>query len=104
MAIILKDKVSLAVNTMKEVTKDSLLWSKQRMMRILPERETIVSKSDDELLMDRYKEALQQIQIADQNFELATGEYIEVAIMELKSKELMLNTILKELKTRRIIE
>lgn len=102
--IVLKDKVSLAVNTMKEVTKDSLLWSKQRMMQILPERETIVSKSDDELLMDRYKEALQQVQIADQNFELATGEYIEVAIMELKSKELMLNTILKELKTRRIIE
>lgn len=103
--IILKDKVSYITQNVKEFTKDKTELVKKTFSKLsLINRDIYEEKSEIDFLTERYEQALEQLTEAEHSFELANAEYIEVAILELQSKRLMLNIILKELKSKKMIE
>ena len=49
-------------------------------------------------IKEMYKNAIQELKIANQNVDNAEEDYIDVAILEYNAKQEKVNTLLKELK------
>lgn len=49
-------------------------------------------------IKEMYKNAIQELKIANQNVDNAKEDYIDVAILEYNAKQEKVNTLLKELK------